>query len=145
MKRLIHIIAVISTILFAGMQNLNAQATVRVSWSEESCECTISGNYYYRVDIEIIDQCSEDHQTVYADFVIVNGPASSVDIPLEYTCLDTSLEPCYLVVADVKKYCPDGHGGFTLTCDGKHPGVHVSCNDLMNPNLIIQLSGIVID
>lgn len=144
-KQIYITLAILMALIFTGMQNLNAQATVHVEWSEEGCECTISGNYYYRVDIEIIDQCGDDHHTVYSDFVFVNGPTNYADILLEYTCLDTSLEPCYLVVADVKKYCPDGHGGYTLTCDGKHPGEHVSCNDLMNSIVPIPLTGILLN
>jgi hypothetical protein len=135
MKKILSLIVVIMALVFTGMQSANAQGYVTVGWPNPptSCDCPSPGNFFYRIDIAIVDQCGEDPVTVYDDFQIVGSSEDEVIFDLDYSCLDYTLEPCYLVTAVIRKLCPDGHGGFTTECSGKANG-HVSCNDLMNQN-----------
>lgn len=139
MRKTVFTSAIIMALIFTGMQSATAQGTVTVSWDPPtSCDCPSPGNFFYRIDIAIVDQCNEEHQTVYEDYQIVSGTEDDALFILDYTCLDYTLEPCYLVTAVIKKLCPDGHGGFTVVCSGKG-NEHVSCNWLMNNDTPITI------
>lgn len=146
MKKIVFTLVILMAMIFTGMQSANAQATVFVQWNDDNCDdCPSLGDCAFRIDIEIIDQCGEDHVTVYQDDKTILCPDEETDFILTYSCLDVTLEPCYLVIATVKKLCPDGHGGYTVICQGKHGGLHYSCHDLMDSNEIIPLTNIILN
>jgi len=135
MKKTFSFIIIIIILVFAGMQYANAQKTVVVPFIEEECDCPGLAEFIYRVDIEVIDQCGEDHYTIYADFQFVSQ--SPATFALQRFCNNTSNEECYLLVAAVSKFCSDGNGGYTEVCSGKYEGDHYSCPFLMSSGTII--------
>jgi hypothetical protein len=131
MKKLINILVLISVFVFAGMQNVNAQKSVRVFWDNDDCdECTISGGFW-RVALEVYDDCGTPPSQVYVQVQYLSESSDEAVFQLTHFCDSQSQEACYFVVASLEKYCPDGHGGYTLTCSGKNPGVWKSCPFLM--------------
>ncbi|MCK9400699.1 MAG: hypothetical protein M0Q51_11995 [Bacteroidales bacterium] len=133
MKKFISILIIIIALIFTGMQNANAQATVYIYWAPEYCdECPSPGDWVWRVDIEVEDLCGEEGYTIYRDNQIIEPPADDATFVLGEFCDNQSLEECYMVVAALKKICPNGYGGYTIVCSGKNPGINKSCPWLMN-------------
>jgi len=116
------------------MQNSNAQKTVIVPFTEGDCDCPTPAEFIYRVDVAVVDQCGEEPVAVFEDHQFVDHSPGS--IPLDRFCDNPSNEECYLVLAVVRKYCSDGHGGYIEVCWGKYEGDHYSCPYLMSSGII---------
>ncbi len=133
MKTLIRLITILIVILSIGMQNVNAQKSVHVSWNPAQCdECPLAGEWFWRVDVEVISYCDESPSTVYQSYQILDSEEEDATFQLTQFCVSEDPEDCYFVVAALKKLCPDGHGGYTIECAGKYNGAYYSCPDLMS-------------
>jgi len=132
MKRLIQIIAVLSVICFAGMQTVNAQAPVQITWTlaESGCNCHTLQDSIYRVIISVVDVCAQPPAEIYNDVNIESGSASSSDFILDVDCNDYNNEPCFRIIATVIKLCPDGYGGYTIECQGYSISDLFTCDEL---------------
>ena len=133
MKFILSILVIIMALIFTGMQGAYAQATLHVQWNPQDCdECPSLGDWVWRVDIAVIDQCGEEFSIVYEDNQFIEPPDAEATFVLSRFCDRPSLEECYHVIAVVRKLCPNGLGGFTVICEGKNAGIPKSCPWLMN-------------
>ena len=140
-KKIFSILVILIALVITSMQNTNAQATVYVPWDSEACdECPSPGDWVWRVDIAVVDECGEENVIVYEDYQIIAPPDNDATFVLDEFCHHQSLEECYMVVAVVKKLCPDGHGGFTVICSGKDSGQFKSCPWLMTTGNFLQMN-----
>ena len=131
MKNVMKMLVIISAFFIVGMQSVNAQKSVLVTWYDNECdECTISGGFW-RVAVEVYDYCDGPPSQVYVQVQYLSESYEDATFQLTHFCDSQSQEACYFVVASLEKYCPDGHGGYTLTCSGKNPGEWKSCPFLM--------------
>jgi hypothetical protein len=131
MNKFIRLTLIILAFIFIGMQNLNAQKTVYVSWVDECDQCTLSGGFW-RVAVEVYDECDGPSTQVYLQVQYLDLSNHDATFQLTNFCDSQSQEACFFLVASLQKYCPDGHGGYTLTCTGKNPGIWRSCPYLMS-------------
>lgn len=124
-------------ICFTGLQSAYAQ-NLSVTWSEsESCVCPNLGDYTFRIDVVIVDECDEEWNGFYVDPQFVDEPPAF--FPTNYSCIDeTPVESCYLIITVVKKICSDGHGGFVVVCSGKN-NTWATCHELMYHTIQIEI------
>ena len=122
---------IILVLVIGSTLTVAAQVTIKVTWDEgSSCTCPNLGQAYYSVYVAVFDQCSYPYTTVFEHTNIEPYPATESFIDLDEFC-DEETGDCYLVIAEVKKWCPDGQGGYEDECHGKHPGTWFSCQELM--------------
>ncbi len=140
MKKILSMLAFISVFLFTGVQTLYAQYPhIHIYWDEpEDCDCSVQGDFFYRIDAVIVNECGEEFYTEWENFEIVPGTASYVDFYPDWSCDNPSNDPCYLVTGMIRKLCPDGLGGFTVQCVGK-PNELRSCYSLMHQTVQAQI------
>jgi hypothetical protein len=132
MKKILSLMVIIMTMVFTGLQSANAQKTVYVSWDPDECdECTVSGGFW-RVAVEVYDYCDGPATQVYVQVQYLDLSKENTTFQLTHFCDSQSQEECYFLVASLEKYCPNGHGGYTLSCSGKYPGAYYSCPYLMS-------------
>ncbi len=136
MKTIIKLIAILIIFMFFGLQNVSAQGSAYVYWpSTTPCpECSIAGDWFWRVDVEVISYCDETPTTVFTGYQIVNSEETDATIQFSEFCDSESQEECYFVVAALKKLCPKSGGGYEVVCQGKFNGEnsYYSCPYLMN-------------
>lgn len=127
--------------VFTGIQTSYAQYPhIRVYWEEPpDCDCPTAGDFYYRIDVMIVNECGEEFFTEWQDYEIVPGTASYVDFYPDWSCDYPLNDQCYLVTGEIKKLCPDGHGGFTVECIGK-PNELVTCYKLMHQTVQAEVT-----
>jgi hypothetical protein len=136
MRNFIKLLMIISVLFFAGMQNANAQKSVYVFWDPDECdECTLSGGYW-RVAVEVYDECDGPPSQVYVQVQYLDLSNEDATFQLTQFCDSQSQEECYFLVASLEKYCPNGLGGYTKVCSGKFPGDYFSCPYLMSGGTI---------
>ncbi|MCK9401579.1 MAG: hypothetical protein M0Q51_16515 [Bacteroidales bacterium] len=136
MKTLFTTLAIMLVLVLTGIQGSIAQATVRVSWDAQNCDpCPLPGNSYFKVWCAVVDQCDTPYEIVFEDEQLVDVSATYADFQLTEFCHGASSN-CYMVIASVKKLCPDGQGGFEETCSGKDPGEFKTCQQLMGGGII---------
>lgn len=145
MKKTISILVIVMTFGLFGMQNVNAQATVDVNFTDNCSSCPVPGDWGYRVDITIYDQCDGGSSLVFSDYELIEGgdPLSASFQLTSFCSGDT--EECYHIYVAVKKICPDGQGGYEILCSGKHPGSTYSCQELMDSNNTIPIPNITLN
>lgn len=109
MKKIFSILVIIMVIVFIGFQTSYAQyPQIRVHWEEPpDCDCPTAGDFYYRIDVMIVNECGEEFFTEWQDYEIVPGTASYVDFYPDWSCNYPLNDPCYLVTGEIKKLCPD--------------------------------------
>ncbi len=131
MKTIIRLLAVLLLTLSATCL-VNAQATIKVTWQDgQNCDCPLPGQSYYSVYDAVFDQCTYPYTTVFEHTNIESSSATESFIDLDEFC-DEETGDCYLVIAEVKKWCPDGQGGYEDECHGKENGEPYSCQELMD-------------
>ncbi|HNQ82749.1 MAG TPA: hypothetical protein PLW31_12165 [Bacteroidales bacterium] len=140
MKRLIHIIAVISVIFFIASQSLNAQITIKVTLDGQCPDtCTSHEICTYKVEYQLYNICVEPPELCCtAPPQWVNCSTEEIYFDCDFSCDDPSNEKCYALVGIATKYC-NGPGGNVAKCTGN--GVHYyTCNELMTlPNVPVTV------
>ena len=106
MKTIIRLITILIVFMFIGMQNVSAQGNAYVYWpSTTPCpECTIAGDWYWRVDVEVISYCDETPTTVFTGYQIVDSGETDATIQFTEFCDNESQDECYFVVAALKNF-----------------------------------------
>jgi hypothetical protein len=123
-------------LIFMGMQSVQAQKYVNIDWSDNPCdECTISGGFW-RIALAVYEDCDGTSDQVYLEVQYLNLSNESTQFHLTRFCDSQSQDECYFLVATLEMYCPNGLGGYTLTCSGKYPGEWDSCPYLMSEGTI---------
>ncbi|MDX9907482.1 MAG: hypothetical protein RBS55_12910 [Bacteroidales bacterium] len=130
MKKTVFSLAIIMALVFTGMQSAIAQISVEVNWTLCDDTCFTWDDCRYRADVIVYNQCGEEQFEMCKSFETADCWETSATVDLDCSCLDTSTEPCYLVVVTVHKLCI-GHGGTITVCSG-YGYDHFTCGELMN-------------
>ncbi|MCF8387542.1 MAG: hypothetical protein K9G47_06635 [Bacteroidales bacterium] len=133
MKKIISILVIVMATVLTLANGAYAQGSVDVSWDPSNCDdCPLPGDWTYRIDIEIYDQCDEGSTLVYSGTNFEDPGETFTAFDLTSFCSGETSD-CYIIFTAVKKICPDGQGGIVVVCNGKDSGYSTSCQDLMDP------------
>jgi len=139
MKKIISILVIVMATVLTFANGAYAQGSVDVSWDPSNCDdCPLPGDWTYRIDIEIYDQCDEEPELKFSGTNFEDPGETSTTFNLTSFCSGETSD-CYAIFTAVKKICPDGQGGIVVVCNGKDPGYDVSCQQLMNYTTYIPL------
>jgi hypothetical protein len=128
-------LAILMALIFTGMQSANAQIHINVTWELCPDTCFTQDDCQYSIDYVLIDDCGETPVEKCSGFRTTNCSTTEVTFTCDFSCLDVTLDPCYILAARVQKKCI-GHGGTIIVCEGSSL-LHLSCNDLMNTDPIL--------
>jgi hypothetical protein len=137
MNNLVKTLVLISVLFITGMTNTFAQITITVNWDLCSDTCFTLDECRYRADVVIYDKCGENQVEMCTGLESVECSEFEAQVDLDCSCLETSLEPCYLAVAYVNKLCI-GQGGTITVCSGYGYG-YFTCGELMSGNSSVDI------
>ncbi|HNQ83499.1 MAG TPA: hypothetical protein PLW31_08540 [Bacteroidales bacterium] len=131
MKNLMKTLVLISVLFIAGMQNINAQLSIKVILDGQCPDtCTSHEICTYKVEYQLYNICVEPPE------LCCTAPPQWVDCSTEeiyfncdFSCDDPSNEKCYALVGKATKYC-NGPGGNIAICVGT--GIaYYTCHEVM--------------
>ena len=131
MKNILRNLVIIMTLIIISAFNSNGQISITVSWSLCSDTCyNLGADCQYRADVTIYDLCGDEPVLLCNDHNETGCSSTSVLVELDCSCKATSQNPCYLVIATVKKQCIL-HGVITDVCTG-YGQVYKTCDQLLS-------------
>jgi hypothetical protein len=140
MKKTVFTSAIIMALVFITIRSANAQ-NFHVTWdgiSDSACYCHNNDNCYYRIDATIVNECVNPWVSFPVTPYFADNEADEATYPHGYSCIDSTQEPCYLIIVEVKKICSDGHGGFVVLCSGRQ-NKWAKCADFSSGDIEINV------
>jgi hypothetical protein len=131
MKKILYTLAITMALVFTGMQSINAQTKVKVTFEVCYDECTTQEDCVYRAYYSIDDACgglthlSDGYEQISCE----QTPPYEIPIICD-GCTDETHNPCYRVAILLRKICI-GPGGSHVICEGSDIEFY-PCYELIN-------------